>query len=227
MDAEVFKDYSRRAEILHHFAENQAQTLGVFHGINETARRLAVEGEAIGALNIVLFDLLQIMIVRVCALCDTGNRQDDVQMSKLIEGLNEPRFREYSNEKEQRWRQAVGFRAGPAQDIDSHILALNEQWRLVSAEGDAIRRMKHYRNKALAHATTGLDADSKPIIGDIWKVSRLLLSAARCIRLILEREDWNYLEHSEDGKAYGKALVEALHRESQLAALQDRKSHPQ
>src|SRR5262249_25598259 len=128
----------------------------------------------------------------------------------------EPSFRKYLVEKEQRWQQAVGVRALPAQDIDVHIAALNEQWRLVSAEQEAIRRMKHYRNKALAHATTGLDDESKPIIGDIWKVSGFLLSAARYIRLILEREDWNYLEHSQDGKTYGEALVQALHRESQI-----------
>jgi hypothetical protein len=216
MNAGRYQDYSRRAEIVHHFAENQAQTLGVFHGIHEAAQRLAVEGEPVGAINIVLFDLLQIMIVRICALCDTGNRPDDVQMSKLIEAVNEPSFRKYLVEKEQRWQQVVGFRARPVQEIDSHVAVLNEQWRLVSAEGEAMRRMKHYRNKALVHATTGLDHESKPIIGDIWKVSRLLLSTARYVRLILEHEDWNYLEHSEDGKARGEALVQALHRESQM-----------
>src|SRR5271170_163176 len=35
--------------------------------------RRNTEGEPVGALNIVLFDLLQTMIMRVCALCDEPN----------------------------------------------------------------------------------------------------------------------------------------------------------
>jgi hypothetical protein len=217
---ELYQRYCKQAEIIHHFAENLAQTLGVFHGIYDTVKELDVEGEPVAALNIVLFDLLQIMIMRVCALCDEPNgkdKDDDVRMRLLIAGLNEPRFQKFLVEKEERWREIVSYRAGPPQHITSLIEALNDQWILVTAEKEAIRRIKHYRNKALAHATTGLDAESKPIIGDIWKLSRLLLSVAKYIRLLLERDEWDYLEHASDREASGKALVLALHRDSKAA----------
>jgi hypothetical protein len=45
-----------------------------------------------------------------------------------------------------------------------------------------------------------------------------VLSVAKYIRLVLEREEWNYLEHSDDGKARGRALVLALHRDSKAQA---------
>jgi hypothetical protein len=41
-----------------------------------------------------------------------------------------------------------------------------------------------------------------------------VLSVAKYVRLVLEREEWNYVELSADGKARGKALVLALHRDS-------------
>jgi hypothetical protein len=69
-NTELDQRYCKQAEITHYFAENLAQTLGVFHGISDTAKELCVEGVPMGALNIVLFDLLQIMMIRVCALCD-------------------------------------------------------------------------------------------------------------------------------------------------------------
>jgi hypothetical protein len=69
----------------------------------------------------------------------------------------------------------------------------------------------------LAHATTGLDAERKPIMGDIWKLSRLLLSVGKYIRLLLERDEWDYLGHADDGEASGIALVLALHRDSKAA----------
>ena len=218
---ELHRRCCEQAEIIHHFAENLAQTLGVFHGINDTVTELGLEGEPIGALNIVLFDLLQIMVIRVCALCDEASRKDkddDAQLKLLIESLNEQSFQQYLVEKEKRWRKAVSHRASAAQEIEKLIEALNEKWALVTREKEAIRRIRHYRNKALAHVTTGLDAESQPIIGDIWKLSRLLLGVAKYIRLLLERDEWNYLEHSKDGRASGNALVRALHRDSKSHA---------
>jgi hypothetical protein len=49
--AELFQRYCKKAEIVHYFAENLAQPLGVFHGVNETGQKLAVEGEVAMALS--------------------------------------------------------------------------------------------------------------------------------------------------------------------------------
>lgn len=91
---------------------------------------------------------------------------------------------------------------------------MKTRYAALEAETDALDRIRHYRNKLLAHATIGLDPERKAIIGDIWRLSRLVLSVAKYIRLALERKEWNYLEHSDDGKERGRALVLALHRDS-------------
>jgi hypothetical protein len=67
--SELCQRYCKKAEIIHHFAENLAQTLGVFHGINETGKKLKVEGDFSQAMNTILFDQLQLMVIRVSALC--------------------------------------------------------------------------------------------------------------------------------------------------------------
>jgi hypothetical protein len=87
-------------------------------------------------------------------------------------------------------------------------------WTFLNADTDALSRIRHYRNKVLAHATTGLDPGREVLIRDVWRVARRVLSVAKYVRLVLEREEWDYLEHSADSRARGKALVLALHRDN-------------
>jgi hypothetical protein len=212
---ELFQIYSRKAAVVHHFAENLAQTLGVFHGINQTGQKLLIDGEPSGALGTILFDQLQIMVLRICALCDKGSRDDDASLSELVNGLSDHTFQQFLIEKERRWARAVGFhRAGSTAEIQRHAKTMKARWTPLSGEKDALSRIQHYRNKVLAHATTGLDPGRKVLIRDIWRISRLVLSVAKYVRLVLEREEWDYLDHSADGRAVGKALVLAVHRDS-------------
>jgi hypothetical protein len=216
---ELFRLYNRKAEIVHRFAENLAQTLGVFHGINQTGQRLAIDGEPSSALGTILFDQLQMMVLRICALCDNGTRDDDASLSELVRGLSDPVFQQFLIEREEQWARGVGFhRAGPTGKIPLHTTVMKSRWTILNAQTDALARIRHYRNKVLAHATTGLDPEQKVLIRDIWRVARLVLSVAKYVRLVLERDEWNYLEHSADGKAFGKALVLALHRDSKAQA---------
>jgi hypothetical protein len=212
--SELYKRYSDKAQIIHHFAENLAQTLGVFHGINEAGKRLRLEGESSQALNTILFDQLQLMVLRVCALCGKSTWPDDASLEELVQGITEPSFQAFLIEKEKRWEKAVGYRAGTVGEIPRFTRALKTRWSILNGQTDALARIRHYRNKVLAHATIGLDPSSKVLIRDVWHVSRLALSVAKYVRLLLERQEWNYLEHSADGKASGKALVRALHRDS-------------
>jgi hypothetical protein len=212
--SELFRLYSRKADIIHHFAENLAQTLGVFHGINDTGTKLRLEGEFVGALDTILFDQLQMMVVRLCALCGSGNRDDDASLGELVAGLSDPAFQRFLVEKEKQWEQAVGYRAGTVGEIPKFIKILKTRWSALKAKTDALERIRHYRNKVLAHATTGLDPNNKVVIRDIWHISRLALSVAKYVRLILARHEWNYLEHAAAGKARGRCLVVALHCDS-------------
>jgi hypothetical protein len=210
---ELFQRYSKKERIVHRFAENLAQTLGVFHGLNETAKKLKVDGEAAQALETVLFDQLQIMVIRVCALCDDprNTRKDDAALVDLVRGLSEPSFQQFLIAKEKQWERAVGYRAGTVGEIPKQVRALKSRWTVLSAEDDALARIRHFRSKALAHATTGHDPSRTALVGDVWRVSRLALSVAKYARLLLQRQEWNYLAHSADGRARGRALVRALH----------------
>jgi hypothetical protein len=201
----------RKGEMIHHFAENLAQTLGVFHGLNETGKKLKLEGESIPAIQTLLFDQLQIMVIRLCALCADGKREDDASLGGIVAALRDAPLKQFLIERERKWRANVGWRAGDAL-IVKNLTVMNTRWSVLQSETEALGRITHFRNKALAHATTGLDPERKVIISDVWRLSRLALSVAKYVRLVLEREDWNYLEHSRDGKANGKALVMVLHR---------------
>jgi hypothetical protein len=59
-----------KAEAAHIASMNLATTLGIFHGINGVAVRPEVRGPAVPAINAVQHDLLQLLAIRVCALCD-------------------------------------------------------------------------------------------------------------------------------------------------------------
>ncbi|MET4349015.1 hypothetical protein [Bradyrhizobium sp. RT9a] len=217
--SELYLEYCKKGEIIHRFAENLAQTLGVFHGINSTGKALRLEGEATGALSTILFDQLQIMVIRLSALCDNGTRNDDASLGQLVSGVSVPSFQQFLIDKETQWQRAVGHRAGTTRDIPRLIRELKARWSILKGEQDALTRIKHYRNKVLAHATTGLDPSQRVLIRDIWRLSRLALSVAKYIRLLLERDDWNYLDHSEDGKACGRTLVRSLHRDNKVRGL--------
>ncbi|MCG2642695.1 hypothetical protein ACFPFP_22345 [Bradyrhizobium sp. GCM10023182] len=166
-----------------------------------------------------MFDQLQIMVIRLCALCDNGTRNDDASLGQLVEDVSTSDFQRFLIDKETQWQRAVGHRAGPTRDIPKLMRALKARWSALKAEQDALTRTKHYRNKVLAHATTGLDPSQRILIRDIWRLSRLALSVAKYIRLLLEGDEWNYLEHSEDGKTYGRMLVRSLHRDNKARGL--------
>ncbi|MGJ5094353.1 hypothetical protein ACQR1V_03385 [Bradyrhizobium oligotrophicum] len=211
---ERYRRYCKKAEIIHHFAENLAQTLGVFHGINENGLKLAIEGEPVVALGTILFDQLQLMIIRICALCDKGSRDDDASLFELVAGLSDPDFQRFLITKEERWMQSVDrHRTGTIGAIPRYTKKMQIRWSSLQREQEALDRIKHYRNKVLAHATTGLDPGRKVLIKDIWRVSRLVLSVSKYVRLLLEREEWDYLKHSRDAREHGKALIQALHRD--------------
>jgi hypothetical protein len=189
---ELYQRYCKKAEIIHHFAENLAQTLGVFHGVNETGQKLSLEGEQVAALSTVLFDQLQIMVIRICALCGNGKRDDDASLGELVNGVSDPDFERFLTEKEKKWERAVGYRAGAVHEIPKFTKVLKSRWTVLNADAEALSRIRHYRNKVLAHATTGLDPSQKVLIRDVWRVSRRALSVAKYIRLLLERKEWNW-----------------------------------
>jgi hypothetical protein len=110
-----------------------------------------VEGKAAAALGTILFDQLQVMVIRLCALCSSGARKEDASIGELVDGLSDKRFQQYLVEREQKWRNAVGVRAGlPAGEIPKFIRILKARYAALEAETDALNRIRHYGNKVLA-----------------------------------------------------------------------------
>jgi hypothetical protein len=190
-----FARLCHKGNIVHHFAENLAQTLGVFHGLNETGKKLKLECESLPAIQTLVFDQLQIMVIRLCALCATDKQEEDAILGGIVTSLRDADLKQFLIGRETDWQAKLGTRAGKPVVVVS-LRAMNARWTVLESETDTLNRIKHFRNKALAHATTGLDPERKVIISDVWRLSRLALSVAKYARLALEREDWNYLEHS-------------------------------
>src|ERR1700737_1252809 len=102
-----------KAEAVHIAAMNLATTLGIFHGINNSRLRISVEGKAAHAVNAIQFDLLQLLVIRVCAICETpvaGSRPDDAALSVLLEALNDKMVRNHLIERDRRWHEKMKHR---------------------------------------------------------------------------------------------------------------------
>lgn len=197
------------AEVTHVAALNLAVTYGVFHGIN-SARTLPVRSPQIAAaINSIQNDLLHLMAVRVCALCEHGPRPDDASLLALERKIT-PAIKAHLIAADQRWRATVGLRATKVTDVGKGIAGLRRQRTTLRTHAPALKRAKHFRDKLLAHVTAGHDPNNQVILRDLWKLTRIALSAARSLRLALQRHDWDYLAEARRAESTGRALVKAV-----------------
>jgi hypothetical protein len=70
--------------------------------------------------------------------------------------------------------------------------------------------VKHFRDKLLAHVTIGHDKSKEVRLGALWKLTQTALVAARSVRLIFYRADWDYLKESRTAERRGLELAKAL-----------------
>ena len=78
-----------KADAVHRAARNLSMTYGVFHGINTVSDKPLINPHVAEAINGIQHDLLHLMAIRVCALCDPGPRPDDASIIALERGITQ------------------------------------------------------------------------------------------------------------------------------------------
>jgi hypothetical protein len=112
LSVEQTRTLTDKAEAVHIAALNLANTLGIFHGINDALEDGQVGGSEARAINVIQFDLPQLLVIRVCALCEEAqNRADDASIAVLVSVVTRPEVRAGLIYSDERWRAAIGPRA--------------------------------------------------------------------------------------------------------------------
>jgi hypothetical protein len=211
LSVEQTRELMNKAEMVHLAALNLANTLGVFHGINDALE----DGEAVGpevrAINVIQSDLLHLLVIRVCALCDGAqNRADDASIAVLVAAVVDPNIRAGLIAADERWRAGIGPRAERCGSVEQSIGALKGRWTAVTSHPEILKKLYHFRNKRLGHVTVSSGLGQESQLRELWSTARKVLSAARQVRLVFYREDFNYLKSSSRAAVFGGQLVNGL-----------------
>jgi hypothetical protein len=201
-----------KAEAVHVAALNLGNTLGVFHGINNSLERGALAGSEIRAINIIQADLLHLLVIRVCALCFTHQkeRHDDASIDRLIDALRDEELCRELIAADSRWRAAVGPRAAQCPSVQKSIGMLRRRWSPLNSQPDVWKRLYHFRSKRLGHVTAAPKPAQEARLSELWSTARMALSAARQARLVFCREDCDYLRMTARAEAVGRSLIVAI-----------------
>jgi len=201
-----------KAEAVHVAALNLGNTLGVFHGINNAIERGALAGSEIRAINIIQSDLLHLLVIRVCALCFTNQkeRDDDASIDRLIDALRDKELCRELIAADIQWRAAVGPRAPRCATVQQSIGTFRRRWSPLNSQPDVWKRLYHFRSKRLGHVTVAAKPAQEARLDELWSTARMALSAARQARLIFCREDSDYLRMSARAETVGRSLIVAI-----------------
>ena len=210
LSVEQTRQLSDKAEAVHLAALNLTNTLGVFYGINN-ALEAGVEAPGVRAINVIQFDLLHLLVIRVCALCDVEqNRIDDASIALLVKAVAAQQVCASLIAADERWRAVIGPRAERRATVAQSIAALQVRWAAVTSDPEVLKRLYHFRNKRLGHVTVADALGQGSQLRELWLTAENVLSAAREVRLIFYREDFDYLESSSRAAEAGRQLVNAL-----------------
>ena len=213
---EILKE---KAEAVHVAAMNLATTLGIFHGVNNSRLRTSVEGNAAQAVNAIQFDLLQLLVIRVCAICEApvkGSRPDDAALFVLLEALNNIDVRNHLIETDRRWHEKMQHRLRTRPEAARNIKSLKLRWSALKRHGRSLAKLQHFRNKQLGHVTVGFERSKVVLLKELWTVADQALNVARYVRLVFHQQDWDYRGSSVASRADGRALVTELVRGRKL-----------
>jgi hypothetical protein len=200
-----------KAEAVHIAALHLSNTLGIFHGINNSFDGGLLGGPEIRAINVIQSDLLHLLVIRVCALCTSAqNRPDDASIMGLIDALQDQEIRQGLIDADKRWRAAIGYRAERCTNVQKSIGMLKRRWSPISSQPEVLERLRHFRNKRLGHVTVAAKPNQEAQLIELWRMARKALSAARQIRLVFHREDFNYLQSSSRAEVVGRKLIIAI-----------------
>lgn len=202
------QDLTDKAAAVHIAALNLANTLGIFHGVNDALEDGEAAGPGVRAINVIQSDLLHLLVIRVCALCEASkNRADDASIAILVSAIGDQKVREGLIETDERWRDAIGPRAEKCASVRQSIKELERQWAAVVSPPDVLERLYRFRKKRLGHVTVANPVGREAQLQELWLTARKVLTAASQVRLIFYREDFDYLKSSSmAGDAAGQLM---------------------
>ncbi len=204
---------SGKVDEVHLAVLNLAATYGVFHGMNDAiGQERMASGKPSHAIRVIQYDLIHVLVIRVCALCDEGARAkpDDASIAVLMKALDNQELKGRLTEKDRRWRRAMLSRPPSHADARSSIEILMERWEQLQAEDDSMRRVRHLRNKKLGHVTDGFEKENSAVLQELWTLIERMFDVAESIRLVFASDEYLYRDVVNGHKADGRALIEAL-----------------
>jgi hypothetical protein len=154
--------------------------------------------------------LLQI-VIRVCALCSSAqDRPDDASIMGLIDALQDQEIREGLLDAGKCWRAAIGYQAERCANVQTSIGMLKRRWSHISSRPEVLERLHRFRNKRLGRVTIAAKPNQEAQLIELWRMARNALSAARQIRLVFHRENFNYLQSSSRAEVVRRKLIVAI-----------------
>jgi hypothetical protein len=127
-----------------------------------------------------------------------------------VSAIGDQKVRECLVEADERWRAGIGPRAEKCASVGQSIGDLESQWAAVVSPPDILERLYRFRNKRLGHVTVANAVGREAQLQELWLMARKVLSAARLVRLIFYREDFDYLSSSSRAGEAGGQLVKVL-----------------
>jgi hypothetical protein len=144
LPVEETPELMNKAEAVHIAALNLANTLGVFHGINDALEDGEVGGPEVQAINVIQSDLLHLLVIRVCALCEAAqNRADDASIAVLVSAVADQKVRAGLIAADERWRAGIGPRAERCASVGLSIGTLKGRWTAVTSHPEILKRLYH------------------------------------------------------------------------------------
>jgi hypothetical protein len=204
---------SRKVDEIHETVLNLAATCGIFHGMNEALGDVAIAPrKASHAIGVIQYDLINVLVIRLCALCEQGAivKPDDASIAVLMTALDNQGLKDRLIEKDRRWRRAMLSRSSTHPDAPSNIATLIERWERLQGKADSMRRVRHLRNKKLGHVTVGFAKENSAVLQALWTLIEYTLDVAESIYLVFTETKYRYRDVIDNHREDGRALIEAL-----------------
>lgn len=204
---------SRKVAEVHLAVLNLAATCGIFHGMNDALGEAKIAPRKPShAIGVIQYDLINVLVIRVCALCEQGMqvRPDDASMAILMKALGNQELKDRLIEKDRRWRRAMISRSSTHPDASLNICTLIERWNRLQGEGDSMRRVRHLRNKKLGHVTIGFAKENRAVLQELWTLIEHTLDVAESIHLVFAETEYRYREVIDSHRVDGRALIETI-----------------
>lgn len=204
---------SSKVEEIHIAVLNLAASYGVFHGLNDALGEGSIASrKSSHAIGVIQYDLIHVLVIRFCALCEDGARArpDDASIAVLMKALDDQELKGRLIERERRWHHAMLSRSPTHPNAPSNIDILVARWERLRGEEDSMRRVRHLRNKKISHVTDGFEKKHSAVLQELWTLIDQTFDVAESIQGVFFGREHRYRDTVTEHKAEGRALIESL-----------------